>query len=607
MSSGSIPRTRLTPRKYQVEAFRWAYKEKRSVVVLPTGTGKTLIAVLWIKKLLEEGKARRVLVLEPTRLLVEQVAKYIRDVGELEAKPVHGSHPKNQRLTSWRACVVVATPEVFLADADDFRGIEFDAVVVDECHHTTGKDAYVEAMKRLSHVEYRLGLSAFIPRSRLSEIEDTIGKVRVWSWSDSEVAPYIPQWIGEVYEVELNESEKKVLEALENIRDEYVGKLRGLVQNAIRWFVRDGALALRDSLERETLLAKLLENIKPLVHDPKVRPAHKLDAFWRILRDHEGFSKAIVFIDRVAVAEYVYRSLIDGGVGAVLIRGRMRRSEVLEALDKARSGSVQVIVSTSAGEEGMDLPEADLLIMWSITASPLRFIQRHGRVLRAREGIQTLKFVAYIVTLDTVDVDSLVDAIETARRIGIDMPIEPQTIETLWRRTTRSKIIAVLEGNPMPIDWLQQVLGIPMNNLEKDLQRLAQHGDIVYIFTHLGKTYAYEGDIEILYERFGEYLEPDSSLRAKVKYVIEGSKTWSRTISGNYYQLFSKLLSIVERNPIERLLVSIEVEVRKGLIKLVNLVYSFRIDSSRKLELVLRNAFSVKKLVELSDIPVESS
>ena len=591
-----VGKLRQRPREYQLEAARWALERGRGVVVLPTGTGKTLVAVIWALELIERGLARRVLFLEPTRFLVEQVARYIGSVAGVKAEPVHGAVSRSERGRRWRSRLVVATPEVVLSDWELIEG--FDAVVVDECHHTTGKDAYKETMLRLREARYRLGLSAYIPPSRRGEIEETIGPIREWSWRDPRVAPYIPPLIGEVYEAELNEAEKRLYEALEELAASVQGRLRVAVRNAQRWLVRDGALALRDSMERRTSLAELLRRIRSLLEAPGVRPSHKADPFLRILRDHEGFSKAIVFIDRVVVAEYACNLAREAGYPCVLIRGRMGHRALRAALEKAHAAETKVVVSTSAGEEGVDLPEADLLVMWSITASPLRFIQRHGRILRARDAASPPKFVAYIVTLDTIDVDSFVDAMETATRLGIDMPVEREVVEKLWRRTTRSKIVAVLEGNPMPFELLAEAAGLPAERLRRDLQRLMRHGDIVYIYTGIGKVYAYSGDLELLEERFSEYLQPREDVTAKVKYVPHGSRSWGRGVSGTYHEVRKRMISLLEKyGAFERIHVSLMVRIG-ALLRLVNVSYTFLVDTVEKLDLVLRNAFSVPRIVE---------
>lgn len=67
----------IEPRPYQAEAARWALDKRLGVCCLPTGTGKTLVAVLWLKHALESGEVQRALILEPTRLLVNQTTEYL--------------------------------------------------------------------------------------------------------------------------------------------------------------------------------------------------------------------------------------------------------------------------------------------------------------------------------------------------------------------------------------------------------------------------------------------------------------------------------------------------------------------------------------------------
>ncbi len=593
----SWPKLKLKPRKYQLEAAEWAYNRGQGVVVLPTGTGKTLVAILWALRLVEEKRAKRVLFIEPTRFLVEQIARYITSVSEKEAKAIHGAIAKGERVKRWKNKIIVATPEILLADWNIVRG-EFDAVIVDECHHTTGKDAYKVVMERLAgKTRYKLGLSAFIPWSRRSEIEKTIGPIREWSWTDPSVAPYIPQWIGEVYEATLNDAEKELYDALEYLRTDAPSSLRAALGNAKRWLVRDGALALRDSMNRSTMLAEALRKIRHLIENPEIRPSHKLEPYYRILADHEGFNKAIVFIDRVIVAKYVCEDSNSKGYTCTLIRGRMRREELQQVISKAKKPDTKIVVSTSAGEEGIDLPEADLLIVWSITASPLRFIQRHGRILRAKEKRGPPKYVAYIVTLDTVDVDSFVDAIEAAKKIGVDVPLDRETVEYLWKHTTRSKIISILEGNPMTLDSLAQITGIPPQRLRADMQKLMRQGYIVYIHTPIGKVYAYSGDIELLEEQYAEYLKPLKHVTAKIKYATSFQEKWERAIKGDYRTVYTKLRGILlKKGPLTRIIASLQVE-EKGIIRQVNLAYTFLVDNEDKLRLVLNNIYSAPNIV----------
>ncbi len=582
------------PRDYQLEAAEWALSRDGAVVVMPTGSGKTLISIIWAKKLLEAGIARKILVLEPTRILVEQTAKYYSRVLGVKALPIHGKYPREKRRLLWRrAEVAVATPETALNDSDIVLETGYDALIIDECHHTTGKDAYNVFIAKMKEVfKKKLGLSAYIPPSRRREIENVIGEIREWHWSDKRIKKYVPSWIGEIYEAELNEVEKQVLEILEETRLNYTGRQRMLVNLAIRWYVRDGALALKESLQHETRLASLLSHIKPLLEKPGIRPLHKLDALTRVLRDHEGFRKAIVFVDRVIVCEEIARRLKHYNPVAIYGKAKLRQ-DMRKVLEKAASPSTHLIVSTSAGEEGLDLPEADLLIIWSNVASPLRFIQRHGRILRLT-GKKGIRFVAYIVTPDTPDMDSLIDSLELAKKNGIDVPVDEEVLEALWRRTTRNRILVVIENKPLPEEWIRELLNMPRDILETGLRKLANHGLAYYIYTDRGRTWFTHESITQLYEEYAPYLDPVSGLRARIKTYTDNNE--HRAITGTYNSVKKKLVRLLEKNKyFTRITATMQIPIPTGALQQVFLHYIFKIEDTEILDIVLRNIYSAPR------------
>ena len=57
-----------------------------------------------------------------------------------------------------------------------------------------------------------------------------------------------------------------------------------------------------------------------------------------------------------------------------------------EILEEFRYGLINVLISTSVGEEGLDIPEVDAVIFYEPIPSAIRKIQRAGRTARTREG-----------------------------------------------------------------------------------------------------------------------------------------------------------------------------------------------------------------------------
>lgn len=597
-----MSRGRLEPRPYQRAAAEWALRKGRAVVCLPTGTGKTLVAWLWAERLLSEGKARRILFLEPTRFMVEQVAGFLEKLG-VEAAVFHGSVPRGlRRLMARGARVVVATPEAVVADLEFFRELRFDAVIVDECHHTTGQDAYVTVVKSLDF-RYRLGLTPLVPLSRRREIEEYIGEIWCRGWDDPEIARYIPLWAGEVYEAPFNEAESRLYTEIEaRWEDARERGSRSLLGNSLRWMARDGPLALRESYARSEKLKRLLHGLEELLRSREVRDLHKLPSLYRALRDHEDFSKAIVFVERVSVARALSSALKLAGYKASLLVGR-RWEHPGRALEEARSPETRVVVATSAGEEGIDMPEADLVAVWSNVASPLRFVQRLGRMLRASPLARSRqKFAVFLATPDTVDVDALADGIVEAQRSGVAVNLEPDTIRRLLETSRRRKILEALEERPMTLDLLAQALRAPLRRIETHVNWLLRRGLLVYIYTSYGRVYAPSYAAMRLRELYTRETTPSPGVEATITaYASTGKEARIRgdreTAGRGLHRLLIKWGRIQRLRAYPRIL-------EKGVLHQYSLTYAFPVESRELLDLVLDNVYS-GEWRRADDIPVD--
>jgi len=475
----SLYQVRQELKPYQGKALGIALNNSGAVIALPTGTGKTLVGCAWACELLNTGEVQRVLVLEPSRFLVEQVEQYYRNNTNIPVDKVYGIHPTESRAAIWREPVplVVATPQVAF---NDVSLLSFDTVIIDECHHTTGDYAYRKLLQAY-HFKRRLGLSATIPDRLHATIEELIGPIHKWSWSDDEIKPFVPEWYGDIYDAELDTTEKKVLETLETIRNELRDSPHaGIPSLAIRMFTRDGALALIDTLERPTGMSLLLrDTLIPLLS--RCHPLHKLDQLKAALTGHD-FTKAIVFVDRVCIADELTKHFKD--LNPVRLLGRLHGGSEAQklALETAKRDDVKLVISTSVGEEGIDLPEADLIVSWSNTASPIRFIQRKGRGMRPSPVAKDkVKVDAFLATPDTPDYDALYYGIAAAVKEDVEIVTSSEQ-KGLLKATTLGRIQACLESRAMTFTGLAESTFLPQDIVKRHTGHLVGNGHSVYVY-----------------------------------------------------------------------------------------------------------------------------
>lgn len=127
--------------------------EKNTMVVLPTGMGKTVVSVMIAARRLEQFKDSKVLVMAPTRPLNAQHKRSFEKFTHIlpsKISLVTGKIPPSQREDIYKSSkVVVATPQTIENDLDSgtLRLDDFSFVVFDECHRAMRDYAYSKVAK----------------------------------------------------------------------------------------------------------------------------------------------------------------------------------------------------------------------------------------------------------------------------------------------------------------------------------------------------------------------------------------------------------------------------------------------------------------------------
>ncbi|HYA61027.1 MAG TPA: DEAD/DEAH box helicase family protein [Candidatus Acidoferrum sp.] len=363
-------------KNFQHEALKaWLDAGKRGTVVLPTGSGKTVIAVAAISEL-----KTPTIVIVPTLDLVEQWQRVLTNEFNIEIGVYGGGENVLQPIT-------VSTYDSAYLRAGEL-GNRFGLIIFDEVHHlpSTGFRHIAEMFA----APYRMGLTATYERQDglHKDLPRLVGG-KVYELSVEHLAGrHLSEYELEKLYVDLTLEEEEEYERLYKTFIDYLVK-RNIILRTPHDFTKFIMRSGRDQKARQALLARN----KAL--DIALNSQKKLDALENILLDQPTEPTIIFTQHNKLVHRIAQRFLIP------YITHVTPKDERKEILDNFRAGKYRLIVTSKVLDEGIDVPDATQAIILSGTGSTREFIQRLGRILRKREG-KKAKLIE-IVTRNTAE------------------------------------------------------------------------------------------------------------------------------------------------------------------------------------------------------------
>jgi superfamily II DNA or RNA helicase len=353
----------LHPRPYQREAVhRWLDAEGRGVVVLPTGAGKTVVAMMAM-----EAIGARTLVVVPTIELLEQWRVALVERLGLPSASVGviggGRHDLGP--------VTVITYQS--AQVSKRLTGRFGLVVFDEVHHLPA--ASYRRIPRLVGAPYILGLSATTERvdGRERDLHALVGpevyrKLPVELSRDGHIAQYVEKRLF----VDLTSQERLQYENLSTEYRWYMARRRG--------HTAPGAAAFQD-LIRRAAVDPAARGALQAHHEARLialNASAKIGLVANLLAHHRN-EKVIVFSEFNAIVDRMSRELV---LPSITYRTPAR--ERRQILERFRSGQYSKLITGRVLNEGVDVPDASVAIVVSGSAATREYIQRLGRVLRPK-------------------------------------------------------------------------------------------------------------------------------------------------------------------------------------------------------------------------------
>jgi Fanconi anemia group M protein len=446
----------IEAREYQITLAEQA-KNENCLVVLPTGLGKTAVALQVIADYLTKGTGG-ILFLAPTRVLANQHYEFLKNNLTLEdIALLTGEDTITKRKKLWANSVICATPEITKNDLERqlLSSEQFNLIIFDEAHRTIGDYAYSFIAQKFAATNARImGMTATLPseKEKATEIITTlrISSVAQRNEESPDVKPYIQQTNTEWVKVELPHEMKEIqyslrkaievqhnflqrcglkipsnasLSQLLRARDFVIHQNRRaakplftairlhyalniLESHGVTSFLRFSqrtkekkGVGIKDLFENDTNFLRAIAYAedaqkKGIEHSKIVKLAE-------IIKSLPG--KAIVFTSYRDSVEVIHDKLVEMGISAGFLIGKagetgLKQKQQIETVQKFRDGFYNVLIATRVGEEGLDISEVNDVIFFDNVPSSIRFIQRKGRTGRKSVGKLTV-----LIAKDTVD------------------------------------------------------------------------------------------------------------------------------------------------------------------------------------------------------------
>jgi len=468
----------IEARAYQLSALDHCLSAS-TLLVLPTGMGKTPIEVMALAERLKQPGGRGIM-LAPTNALVNQHLSDMRALLNLpeqqEIVALTGSIPPKKRRDIWEAAtIVIATPQVVRNDVQNGLTHLSDValLIIDEAHRANGNHAMAQVGDLFAeqHPDGLVLAATASPGHIEAEINEVCERLRIENIhvrppGDALLAPYatglevndvvveVPDelrllanplqlWLSRIVERlrrlgfytrqghvtagGLQEAQRRISASIS--KGESFGyraaKENGIamrLNHLISSILCQGVAATRETLSRigqggqdekksarefaaDPRIVQLKDTLAEMneIHSKvtmvrrmvrrqlKESPDSRIIVFANFRDTVDEISRVLSNVENAVPQRFVGQASRDGSSG-------MSQKMQLESLDAFRSGEANVLVATSVGEEGLDVPNADLVIFYEPVGSEIRTIQRRGRTGRQRAGT-----VHVLIAKDTRD------------------------------------------------------------------------------------------------------------------------------------------------------------------------------------------------------------
>ena len=461
----------IKPRKYQQDVIDDALSQynngkSKLLIEMATGLGKTYTVAHIIKRLIQQcDQIPKVLFLaHQVEILLQSVTafKNVLGIGNYSFSAcISGSKPENTDF-------VFASFDTFYGQISELSKNSYDFIVVDEAHHTPAK-TYSEVVSWFKP-KLLIGLTATPYRADNKDV------IKFFGGADGHIGKFDLVWALKHRKLAF----PKYLVLLDDIDQGRIDQL-------------DSGLSVSD-IDKKLFLHKKDEEVVRIIEKTVID--QKIENI-----------KGIVFCRSIQHIKYLIDFFKLGT--ATLVHSKMSNQERRENIRNFREGDYKYILVCDLFNEGIDIPETNVLIFMRYTGSQTIWLQQLGRGLRKtpnKEYVHVLDFVGSLDRLNEVrELSRAVERMPIDREnlisdddFSVNIPFHDSSIEVKYS-VEAAKVLALIESMSMQLNSREILLeklrsyfeisgDIPLiSDLEKSLVDVS----LDQIATHFGSYYNY--------------------------------------------------------------------------------------------------------------------
>ena len=354
-------------RPYQAEAVNVFLQRRHGTIIMPTGVGKTAIAIEAIRRL-----QTRTAIIVPTESLLHQWVQKLKEAN-IHAGVFYGKEKRHGAVTVFiinsasthlnalRPYGLIVNDEVHHTSAIEFSRLlplfQQKPYVLGLTSHLARSDGRENLIKKVAPVIYGMPIAKAMNKQYISQLQIFPVKAAMTLWEQSKIR-------------RVHEHDPPSLFQIGTVNPARLSKMEQWVSYSMS--CRDGS--------QKNVLSNVMDKQHKVYQISNLYPQERI----------------LVFCESIASANAIYKHFLQHGKPAGIYHSKIGDDAKHRMLQQWKNNEFKLLISVRALDEGIDVPECRVAVIVASGSSHRQWIQRNGRILRKRlNNSAGLLFITY--------------------------------------------------------------------------------------------------------------------------------------------------------------------------------------------------------------------